>query len=235
MKKIYSTILFAFIALTINAQNIHSVTVTPTPGTAVTGTGTNGNVFSADIQVEQGGTLKIDWDVFHATLGIERAFAVIKVGSPATASNLNGAYNDQAAYPGYTSPYTATHTYNIAADAAMGQHTLRLNGKRWIDSGNNQWGTALDITIDVVAAGTLSTEDKNAFEFKAYPNPVKDVLHINTLEAIQKVEVFDLLGKSVLTQYNVMDQVDVSSLNKSLYILKLTSDNGVSTKKFVKE
>ncbi|TXG35146.1 T9SS type A sorting domain-containing protein [Seonamhaeicola maritimus] len=96
-------------------------------------------------------------------------------------------------------------------------------------------GTVFVDNILVSQSSTLSTDNKNAFEFAVYPNPVKNVLHINTLEAIEKVEVFDLLGKSVLSQYNVMDQVDVSALNKSLYILKLTSDKGVSTKKFVKE
>lgn len=89
--------------------------------------------------------------------------------------------------------------------------------------------------IVVSTNNTLSTKGKNAFEFSMYPNPVKDVLHINTLEAIQKVEVFDLLGKSVLTKHNVLDQISVSTLSKSLYVVKLTSANGVSTKKFIKE
>jgi hypothetical protein len=85
------------------------------------------------------------------------------------------------------------------------------------------------------SSGTLSTTSKAAFEFSTYPNPVKDVLHINTKESLQKVEVYDLLGKSVLSVKNVSESIDVSSLSKSIYIVKLTSTNGVSTKKFVKE
>ncbi|XMO85857.1 T9SS type A sorting domain-containing protein [Algibacter sp. AS12] len=81
----------------------------------------------------------------------------------------------------------------------------------------------------------LSTRDLNAFEFNMYPNPVKNLLHINTLEPLQKIEIFDLLGKSVLTTTNVRSSIDVSSLNRSLYIIKLTSDNGVATKKFIKK
>ncbi|WP_298493845.1 T9SS type A sorting domain-containing protein [uncultured Algibacter sp.] len=81
----------------------------------------------------------------------------------------------------------------------------------------------------------LSTNRHNAFEFGLYPNPVKNELRVDTLEPINKIEIFDLLGKSVLTFNDVSDRIDVSSLNKSLYIIKLTSENGVSSKKFLKE
>ncbi|MDO7173100.1 T9SS type A sorting domain-containing protein [Mariniflexile sp. AS56] len=85
------------------------------------------------------------------------------------------------------------------------------------------------------SSGTLSTTTNTAFEFSTYPNPAKDVLYINTKEPLQKVEVYDLLGKNVLSVKNNTEHINVSSLNKSLYILKLTSANGVSTKKFIKE
>ncbi|MBC3759202.1 T9SS type A sorting domain-containing protein [Hyunsoonleella sp. SJ7] len=81
----------------------------------------------------------------------------------------------------------------------------------------------------------LSTNKNNAFEFGLYPNPVNDELHINTQEAINKVEVLDLLGRQVLFQENVLDTVDVSSLKSALYIVRLSSDRGVSTRKFLKK
>lgn len=81
----------------------------------------------------------------------------------------------------------------------------------------------------------LSTNKNNAFEFGIYPNPVNKKLHINTQEAIKKVEVLDLLGRQVLFQENVFDAVDVSSLKSALYIVRLTSDRGVSTRKFIKK
>ena len=55
----------------------------------------------------------------------------------------------------------------------------------------------------------LSTKEYNAFDFAMYPNPVNDRLYINTKETINKIEAFDLLGKSVLTIENVRDYVDV--------------------------
>lgn len=84
------------------------------------------------------------------------------------------------------------------------------------------------------SSGTLSTTSKAAFEFSTYPNPVKDVLNINTKEPLQKISVIDLLGRTVLTP-NVSKEVNLSSLNKGVYILSLESANGISTKKIIKE
>lgn len=242
MKKLYLsiiTVLFFTIATGVSAQNISNITVTPTGGgVGGSGTGALGTDFtSVPITVEQGENLTVTFTLTHGANNIERAFMVVKAGWPATSDNVNAAYNNIFAYPGEASPYTETNAnYAIPIDATIGDHSLRINGKNWTSPTASGWGNvADDIKITVVAAGTLSTKNKNAFEFKAFPNPVKDVLRINTLEAISKVEVFDLLGKSVLTQYNVMDQVDVSGLKKSIYLVKLTSNKGVSTKKFVKE
>ncbi|MGA9638701.1 T9SS type A sorting domain-containing protein [Flavobacterium sp.] len=93
---------------------------------------------------------------------------------------------------------------------------------------------ALDSSGYLVLASALSNKDFNSFTSSIYPNPVKDVLNINTQESIQKIEVLDILGKTVLTNKGE-NTVDVSSLNNGIYFLKLTSDKGVSTNKFVKK
>lgn len=93
-----------------------------------------------------------------------------------------------------------------------------------------------DLTVDVTSSTTLSTNNpKNAFEFGLFPNPVKNELRIQTQETIKRVEVLDLLGRQVLSRENINEFLDVSSLNDGLFIVRLTSDKGTSTKKFVKE
>lgn len=81
----------------------------------------------------------------------------------------------------------------------------------------------------------LSVERLNNFEFTVYPNPAVNELRINSQETIKKVEVFNLLGKRVLTAKNINTTLDVSELSSSVYLVKLTSENGVSTKKFIKQ
>ena len=71
-----------------------------------------------------------------------------------------------------------------------------------------------------------------------YPNPAKDVVRIETKNNVNvsSVEVFNLLGQSVLSQSTLKDnKINVSSLSKGLYLLKLASDKGTIAKKVVIE
>ena len=100
------------------------------------------------------------------------------------------------------------------------------------DGGNDTTSIYIDNILLAIANPTASVKNYNSFEFSMFPNPVKDVLNITTQENLEKVEVFNLLGKKVLSANT--KNVDVSSLSKSVYLVKLTSDKGVSTKKLVK-
>lgn len=74
---------------------------------------------------------------------------------------------------------------------------------------------------------------KDDASIKIYPNPVKDILNISTDKTIQKISVIDLLGRTVLTP-KVSTEINLSSLEKGTYLLSLESENGISTKKFIK-
>jgi hypothetical protein len=125
----------------------------------------------------------------------------------------------------------------LVYDALVGSGAYYFNwALGFFEAGAGNISRILQDSLKIVRNGAvLSTNKNNAFEFSMYPNPVKDELRINTKEPLQKIEVFDLLGKSVLSLDNVSESIDVSALTKSLYIVKLTSANGVSTKKFVKQ
>ena len=70
--------------------------------------------------------------------------------------------------------------------------------------------------------------------FILYPNPVNDQLHIRSNAAVEKIEIFDYLGRTVLSTKNASDAINVSSLKSSAYIIRLTTANGVESKKFIK-
>ncbi|WPR71979.1 T9SS type A sorting domain-containing protein [Flavobacterium sp. NG2] len=82
---------------------------------------------------------------------------------------------------------------------------------------------------------TLSVKKQNAFEFSVYPNPVSEVLYIQTQEVLKSAQVIDASGKVVLTQNKPSESINVSSLKKGIYMLRLTSEKGVSTSKIVKK
>ncbi|MCU4190037.1 T9SS type A sorting domain-containing protein [Flavobacterium sp. HXWNR29] len=70
--------------------------------------------------------------------------------------------------------------------------------------------------------------------FVVYPNPVNDVLNlqINNVASIKNVKIFDLQGKLLLQSTN--ETINVSELSKGIYIIKVSTENGETTKKFIK-
>ena len=69
-----------------------------------------------------------------------------------------------------------------------------------------------------------------------YPNPVKDVFSVSAPFAIEKMEVYNVIGQQQKVQSNGQNGVDVSSLSNGVYFIKIYQDNAtVSTKRFIKE
>ena len=117
--------------------------------------------------------------------------------------------------------YSADGTYTLTLQFRNG--STALAGNIYVDS------------MIIKPITTLNTTDFNSTTATIYPNPAKDVLNINTQETVQKAEVLTILGETVLTVNNAGNTINVSALNKGIYFLKVTSSNGVSTTKFIKE
>lgn len=72
--------------------------------------------------------------------------------------------------------------------------------------------------------------------FKLYPNPTSDILKISTLNKINKVILSDYNGRKVLEKApNSRNEIDVNSLSKGVYIIKIFTDKEVKTMKFIKD
>lgn len=76
-------------------------------------------------------------------------------------------------------------------------------------------------------------------DISTYPNPAKNVINIsNGLNAvIESVELTDLNGRVVKTQtINATEgQVSINELSAGVYMMKVSTDKGVATKKVVKQ
>jgi len=104
--------------------------------------------------------------------------------------------------------------------------TSNINGKVWYDN--------LYTHKDTV----LSTDDFEASELSVYPNPTNNVWNVKTNnQVINSVQVFDILGKQVISFTPRMSEVsiDATGLNNGIYLAKITSDNGSKTIKLIKE
>ena len=87
----------------------------------------------------------------------------------------------------------------------------------------------------VYAPATASVDDVFASKVSVYPNPANEFVTISSAVEMNKVEVYSLLGKKVMSSAKLNNNdLDISSLSTGIYILKLTSGNAVATKKLIK-
>lgn len=103
-----------------------------------------------------------------------------------------------------------------------------------VNLGANLSGFAVDYTlpgqIRLVHESLLNVAETTIESLQVFPNPTNDVVYIRSLDKIDKVEVYNLLGKQVLIT-NRTDKVDLGKLAKGLYLVKVYSAQKFSVKK----
>jgi Secretion system C-terminal sorting domain/AhpC/TSA family len=94
--------------------------------------------------------------------------------------------------------------------------------------------TTLLVNTDALRTGTLASNSFNKSSVSVYPNPSTGRLQIKADSAVS-VELVDVLGKVVFTSKNVTNDtvLDLSSLNKGLYLAKITGENINYTEKVI--
>jgi hypothetical protein len=92
-------------------------------------------------------------------------------------------------------------------------------------------------TFTTTIAALKVTDFDFGTHFTLYPNPVKDVLNIQSKDRtpINSIEIYNTLGQIVLAVPNTISTVDVSTLQSGNYFIKVNTDLGVSNTKFIKE
>ena len=88
---------------------------------------------------------------------------------------------------------------------------------------------------------TLGIEDfEQVGNIKLYPNPSNSILNITAQNAGTNgtIEIYSIVGKKVLSQKLELSEatkIDVSDWDSGLYLVKILSDTGEETKRFVKQ
>jgi hypothetical protein len=82
----------------------------------------------------------------------------------------------------------------------------------------------------------LDTNDFTANSFSVYPNPVSNVMNIESTGVVSNVTVYDVLGKVVLqsTPGTVSPRIDTSILSSGAYLVNVTIDGASKTVKIIK-
>tara|TARA_R100000306_G_scaffold7511_4_gene10174 strand:- start:21965 stop:24442 length:2478 start_codon:yes stop_codon:yes gene_type:complete len=99
--------------------------------------------------------------------------------------------------------------------------------------GRGLWASPVEVP-------TLSVDDKISEEsVSLYPNPTNDELNIKLSQNLEAdIRIFDTLGKLIIYQPNVTISgsysVGVSGLNNGIYFVRINTEAGTVTKKFIK-
>lgn len=117
----------------------------------------------------------------------------------------------------------------------IGRDVTGTNGKGYAWS-NGEHEIRIDEVTMTNEDATASIDDVFASKVSVYPNPASNNVKISSSVEINKVEVFNLLGKRVVNAGKLNNNdLDISSLSTGVYLLKLTSGNAVATKKLIKQ
>ena len=100
-----------------------------------------------------------------------------------------------------------------------------------------------NLTVNVLTGaydfGTALAVNKfDAKSFSAYPNPTRGSWNITSgSDDITSIQVYDVQGKAVYTKFGASKEVSVnaSELSRGVYYAKVSTANGTSTLKLVKE
>lgn len=85
---------------------------------------------------------------------------------------------------------------------------------------------------------TLSNNDfsiNNDNNIKVFPNPSSTIFKIVSDTNIDKITIFDTLGKEILTQTQNNYEVNIEKLSKGIYLIEIFSENEKIYKKLIKE
>ncbi|MGB0260208.1 MAG: T9SS type A sorting domain-containing protein [Flavobacteriaceae bacterium] len=92
------------------------------------------------------------------------------------------------------------------------------------------------VTLLDANGDTLSVYEIETPQFITYPNPLQNTLNIKGTTDVENVNIYDLMGRNVLnaTPNNSEFSLDVSQLNKGVYMVQLKAGDKETTLKIVK-
>ena len=91
-------------------------------------------------------------------------------------------------------------------------------------------------TITIVQdAGTTGINEMIDVESLIYPNPANNSLFFNSEIKNAVISIFDVNGKMLLNEHPESNKINISNLRNGIYTLKIVTNTGIITSKFVKQ
>ncbi len=103
--------------------------------------------------------------------------------------------------------------------------------------GDTKWGygkvnayAAVLMALDMIGVKEIEKE----YSWSVYPNPASNSVSLNgDLNGVERIKMVDMNGR-VLTEESASSQIDISSLERGTYFIRLIRNNKVEQQKFIK-
>ena len=163
------------------------------------------------------------------TTNIQNEAIAIAWDANANVNNWNIQYRPQNGT--WSSASSNTNSYTITGLTGDTDYEIQVQA----DCGD---GNLSDWSASITAHTTnVGIEEHLANSVTLYPNPAKDIVNVQSSTfKVQSVEVVDVYGK-VINTMNVVEnptRINVSNLAAGMYFVRVTTEEGVVTKQFVK-
>lgn len=114
--------------------------------------------------------------------------------------------------------FTATQTGNYTVTYSLLDYTACVSNS---------------LTLNLAS---LAIDAFNSNSISIFPNPTTGILSISNSnnDIINKIEIIDFLGKTILVKSTNTSQIDISEFSNGIYILKIYSGSAFCQKKIIK-
>ena len=81
---------------------------------------------------------------------------------------------------------------------------------------------------DIEVTQALSISDYESFSISSFPNPVKNIWNVSSIDEISQINIYNILGENVATfsPYTNTYSLDMSHFNSGIYLMKIVSSIG---------
>lgn len=155
--------------------------------------------------------------------------------------NQNGVFTDAGELVWSKTASTTTPvsgTFTIPATATLGATRMRVSMKyNGVPTSCEafSYGQVEDYTVNITSAARETEVSKTLSAVKLYPNPATDVLNATEVSENATFRVYNLLGQTVLNGKFNNGAIDISNIGSGNYILEISDNDNVTTKRFIKK
>ncbi len=190
-----------------------------------------GNIEAVNIQISDTLDVSLDWSTFQVVASSHQLHTALSYNGIATFSFNNIFLPDSSSSPEGSQGFV---TYAINPLPGLDDYTLVRNTAYYFD-GNQPIVTNSTLNILVDEFPLVAVEDNTRVtKWRMRPNPVQNILYIDTNIDLLGGRIVDLLGRNLWSSDFVYNSIDLTWLPSGMYWLVLRDKNGESIQVFIK-